>query len=339
MTDCEAPHAGIELDLLDLSRLNTTSSFPGFSPSPRMDYKTFVKSIFQKMRHDDSFLSFSGQISDVNKILKMKYSSASDIADVILKDVALTSKLLKLVNSSFYGQFSHKGIATVSEAMIILGTEEIKLAAAGLKVYELMQGMATLSILRDKALKALQRSLIARQMALDEGMKDAEAIQISAMLYDFGEYLVALFSPDVFIDVELFVDNRHLTREQASKSVIGISYSELGRYIALKWHLPGSIVHAMKPVGCVDILKKKLTPVDLQRYICAFSNDVCSIDFSRGGRHIREKTAEISENYRDCLDISASRAMELLTLSWRKITEHALILKVDTKKDIPYFSM
>ncbi len=147
------------------------------------------------------FLSFSNQIRDVNQILTMKYSSANDIADVILKDMALTAKLLKLVNSSFYGQFSDNGISTISEAMIILGTEEIKLAAASLKIYEIMNDVANIQVLKDKAVKSLQRSIIARELAVDEKIKDAEAIQITAILYDFGEYLVALFFPEVYINI------------------------------------------------------------------------------------------------------------------------------------------
>lgn len=55
---------------------------------------------------------------------------------MILKDLSLTAQVLKLVNSSIYRQFSDKGISTLSEAMIILGTDEIRELAAGLKIFE-----------------------------------------------------------------------------------------------------------------------------------------------------------------------------------------------------------
>jgi len=150
MTDCDSPHSGIELDGIDLSALTNVAKN---SPQNAINIdkkapKTFVKAIFKKMMGNDSFLSFSTQIHDINSILTMKYSSANDIADVILKDMALTTKLLKLVNSSFYGHFVNKGVATVSEAMIILGTEEIKLAAASLKIYEFMKDIANIKILK-----------------------------------------------------------------------------------------------------------------------------------------------------------------------------------------------
>ncbi len=330
MNNDQKTHAGIELDVVNISQLNKippVKSEP-YSKAGKIDYKIFVKEIFKKILQNDSFLTFSVQISDINKILKMKYSSANDIANVILKDVALTTKLLKLVNSSFYGQFTQKKVATVSEAMIILGTEEIKLAAASLKIFELMQDIANVKVLKDKALKAMQRSLIAKQLALDIGLKDAEAIQISAMLYDFGEYLVALFSPEVFINIEIQLDDTQKTREEASKKVIGISYSELGRFVASKWNLPPTIIYAMKPITELDQEFNQISINDMQRYICSFSNELCDIDFNLAGEYIGTMIAEISDKYKYCLEVTSSQSVELLKMSWNNIEKHASILKV-----------
>ena len=322
MTDCTTSHAGIELDLIDL---------PGRSKD-KIDSRAFVKYIFQKMLEDESFLSFFVQVRDVNKILKTKYSSADDIAMVILKDASLTSKLLKLVNSSFYGQFSNKGIANISEAMVILGTAEIELAALSLKIYELMLGTANIKILKDKALRALQRSIIARAIIIGSDIKNAEAIQVSAMLYDFGEYLLALFSPKIFLNIEIYADENGLSSEQASKFIIGISYNELGRLVASKWKLPSSIISAMKPITEFNINKARLTFHEFQRNICAFSNELCNIEFSMDRKYIDLKISDISKKYKKALGITASEASGLLNMSWNKIIKHASILKMNIKK-------
>lgn len=329
--DMPSSHEGIELDTIDLTGVNQASKAqkPSFFLNGRIDYKAFVKHIFKNLQENDAFLSFSGQITDVNKILNLKYSSANDIADVILKDMALTSKLLKLVNSSFYGQFSHKGIKTISEAMIILGTEEIRQAAASLKIYELMQDVSNLAILKKKTLKALQRSLVAHQVAKEENIKDAEGIQISAMLYDFGEYLVALFAPEVFLNIEILVDDKDVTKEKASKEIIGISYSELGRFVASKWHLPASVIQIMRPVTDFKVKKQGLNRENQLRYICSFSNDLCAIEFSDSGENVGKDIMQISNTYKSCLDIPAPKCIDLLKVSWNKIAKHASILKLD----------
>ena len=328
MTDSGETHQGIELDTIDLSALVPQEvSLRSPRQGQPLDSKKFIATILKKMHQNDSFLSFSVQINDVNRILGMKYSSASDIADVILKDMALSTKLLKLVNSSFYGNFTNKGVATVSEAMIILGTEEIKLAAASLKVYEFMKNIASIRILKDKTIQALQRSIIARQIAVNENIKDAEAIQISAMLYDFGQYLVALFSPQVFIDVELLMDQNGLNREDAAKAMIGVTYSELGRFIAAKWKLPASIVHAMKPLDDFHVDRRSLSVDDIQRYICSFTNDICNIDFTSQGDTIGRTIVEISDKYKQCLEIPPTQIVELVNLSREKIKTHKRALE------------
>ncbi|MCP4021463.1 MAG: HDOD domain-containing protein, partial [Desulfobacteraceae bacterium] len=134
MGDTPVPHLGIDLDRVDFSKRgrSTENQVQKRTLTQPSNYKALVRHILVMTKEHESFLTFSRQISEVNRILNVKYSSANDIADVVLRDVGLTSKLLKLVNSSFYSHFSNKGVATVSEAMIILGTEEIKLAAASL---------------------------------------------------------------------------------------------------------------------------------------------------------------------------------------------------------------
>jgi len=333
MKDHDVPHAGIELDLIDLSRINQTGDYGGVGRT-RVDpsnYKIFVRSLFEIIKNDQSFLTFSRQISDVNKILSMKYSSANDIADVILMDVALTSKLLILVNSSFYGQFSDKGVLTVSEAMIILGTEEIKLAAASLKIYELMRSLSNIQILKDKTIKGLLRSIIAKQVAMDQGYKDIEAIQISAMLYDFGEYLVALYAPDRFVSIEIVKTDFDLTSEKASKSILGITYSQLGRVIAHKWNLPQEVVDTMRTISKFKPPSADIATKELYQYICLYANEITELKYENSQQSRSQKFVEISSKYKTIFDISPSEVSKLLNNSWAKIVKHASLLQIELK--------
>lgn len=309
MDEPDTPHGGIELDLMDLSVLNRdTPSDPG-------DYRLFVNSIFKKMAAQDLFLAFSRQINDVNKILNTQYSSANDIAQVILKDQALTSKMLKLVNSSFYRNFSRKGISTISEAMILLGADEIRMAAAGLKIYETMKGLANIGLLAEKSLKGLQRGTMARQIAIEGGYKDPDALQVSAMMYDLGEYLVILFAPDKYIRIEIAMDKGMACQQEASKSILGISYSDLGRLAALKLHMPENIVYAMRPVNRFDLKADQMTPRDLHRYVTAFTKELC--DLSREQEDFQ--AGSIAAKFKMVLNIEEKKALDLLHTSRDKI--------------------
>ncbi|MCP3941982.1 MAG: HDOD domain-containing protein [Desulfobacteraceae bacterium] len=328
-------HAGIELDAICLPALGREATGDEVATqSDASDHSLFVKSIFKKMMAQDSFLSFSRQVSDVNKILTMKYSSANDIAQVILKDMALTSKVLKLVNSSFYRHFSTKGISTISEAMIILGTDEIRLAAASLKIYEMMSGLANVDLLRDKALKGLQRSIMARQIALEGGYKDADALQISAMVYDLGEYLVALFAPDKYIQIEVVMDEGQVSLQAASKSVLGLSYSDLGRLVALKLRLPKNVVDGMRPVVGFDMKGGDISEGSRHRYACAFTREMCDIPMDNGWDQVRDQAAGVAVKYKGILSINMSKALEMVKTSRDKMVKHAALLNIDPDRSL-----
>jgi HD-like signal output (HDOD) protein len=334
MDQLDPPHAGIELDAICLPGLGRAGAGdPAATTSDASDHSLFVNSIFKKMMAKDSFLSFSRQVSDVNKILTMKYSSAQDIADVILKDMALTSKVLKLVNSSFYRHFSSKGISTISEAMIILGTDEVRSAAAGLKIYEMMSGLANAKILRDKALKGLQRSIMARQIALERGYKDADSFQISAMIYDLGEYLVALFAPDKYIQIEVVMDDGTLSLQAASKSILGLSYSDLGRLVALKLHLPENIVNAIRPVTNFSVKGDEISEGDRRQYACAFTREICDIPMDTDRDQSLGQIMDITVKYKGVLAIDMSKALELVKTSRDKMIKHAALLNIDPDQD------
>ena len=100
-------HTGIELDLINLSPIRQSRSNDGKNQLDTLgiNRETLVEYIFKEITEEESFKTFSNQIADVNQILKIEYSSANDIARILKKDTALTAKLLKLVNSSFYGRF------------------------------------------------------------------------------------------------------------------------------------------------------------------------------------------------------------------------------------------
>lgn len=328
MGKTDSPHAGIELDTICLSEMTPKSEGGlGEIQSNPDDYRIFVNSILKKMKGQDAFLSFSRQISNVNTILTMKYSSADDIARVILKDIALTSQVLKLVNSSFYRQFSKKGIATISEAMIILGTDEIRSVAASLKIFEMMQGLSNSKVLEEKTLKSLQRSIMARQIAIDRKDTTSDALQISAMIYDIGEYLVALFDPEKFVQVEVAIEEEEITKQEAAKSILGLTYADLGRVVASQLNLPETIIQTIRPVTQVNVKGNDLSEQEQQRYVCAFIHDLCEIQMT--GEDPHGDAGMIADKYHGIVGIDMRKALELVEMSREKMVKHAALLNID----------
>ncbi|MCG8616141.1 MAG: HDOD domain-containing protein [Desulfobacterales bacterium] len=329
MGGTDSNHDGIDLDTISIKDLIAkTGNHPeGEVRSDPEDFKVFVNSILQKMKGQDAFLSFSRHISNVNQILTMKYSSAGDIADVILRDMALTQKVLKVVNSSFYRQFSKKGISTISEAMIILGTDEVRGIAAGLKVYEMMTDLANSDVLKEKTLKGLHRSIMARQIVTERKTSTTDTLQIASMIYELGEYLVALFDPETYIQVEITMENRNMSRAEAAKTVMGLSYTDLGRIVALKLNMPKDIVQTMQPVTRFKPNGSDLTVQEEQRYLCAYIQELCEI--SGDEEEVVDACAAVADKYRGLVKMDIKKAVHLISTSREKMEKQAEILDVD----------
>ncbi len=334
MGDRDSSHTGIDLDVICIEELlerdeSAPEKFQGSIRSNPKDFRVYLSGIIKRMQGREAFLTFSQQINNVNQILNMNYSSAGDIARVILNDLSLTAQVLKLVNSSFYRHFSSKGISSISEAMIILGTDEIRELVAGLKIFEMMKSKANSRLLKDKMLRSLHRSDVARQIEREKGGRSSDAFPISAMLYELGEYLVALLDPNTYIKVEVASEEGGLSREIAAKKIIGLTYFELGQMIALKFNFPRKIVQAMRPVTLIAGQSMKISPKEEGRYLCAFIYELCNIPMLENDAMALDAADKLVDKYRGILDFDARQAMVLTCTALDRVIRHAETLGID----------
>ena len=335
---------GFDIDFIDLPGSIPTSPSPQEPPGTQPPHETdgdisqesnekvdaIVETIVAKMKRKGNFPSFSRQISSVNKILHLNYASAKDISNVITKDFSLSQKLLKLVNSSFYGQFSNQGVSSIREAMIILGADCIQQAAASLMLFEMMQAGSQTDELKDMALGSFMSGLIAKDMAKRKGYRDTENFLICAMFHNLGEFLTLFYFPKKFDAVCQLVSQNKMDKQKAARQVTGVTYFELGVGVAGKWGLPKDIISSMRPV--TEDHLKDIQPNDMLRYFSSFSNSVCEIALHQGGLNNSQDLAQLLEKFEGVIDLEHDELQDILTAVAEKIHEHAAQLNINTQK-------
>ena len=335
---------GFDIDFIDLPGSTPGSPPPRETPEKPSTDETdgnisqdssekidaIVETIVAKMKRKGNFPSFSRQISSVNKILHLNYASARDIADVITKDFSLSQKLLKLVNSSFYGQFGNKGVSSIREAMIILGADCIQQAAASLMLFEMMQAGSQTDELKDMALGSFMSGLIAKDMAKRKGYRDTENFLICAMFHNLGEFLTLFYFPKKFDAVCRLVNQKKMDKQKAARQITGVTYFELGVGVAGKWGLPGDIISSMRPVAENHL--KDHQPIDMLRYFSSFSNSVCEIAHNRGVFKNSRDITHLLEKFEGVIDLEYEELGDILTGVAEKIHEHASQLNINTEK-------
>ncbi len=228
-----------------------------------------LEKALKRIRRTKDFPSISKYIAEINQKISDHSirSSASELANIILKDYALTNKLLKLVNSAFYGFVAGK-VTTVTRAVVLLGYDNVRLAAISLVLFEHFKSKSTARLLKDAAITSFWCGLLAKEIAKMQYLIDPEEAFICALLHQLGKLLTIYHMPDDYHKITYRVTHEGLKETNAVKQVLGISYKALGIAVAMQWNFPERIINTMVPISEAD-LEDKSRRIDP---LCALSN-------------------------------------------------------------------
>ena len=189
----------------------------------------------------------------ITELVNDPKSSAKDLARVITDDQVLTARLLKLVNSSFYG-FPQR-ISTVTAAIVLLGFDAIRNLLLTTSVFDLFAN-------RNRKKKQVQESFWDHSLGCAVGAKvignylrhdKIEELFVSGLLHDIGKIVEMMFLPDEFSRVVARVKRKNILITTAENQVFGFNHADIGKLLAQKWNLPTKLVqviaHHHQPVN------------------------------------------------------------------------------------------
>ena len=215
------------------------------------------------------FPTISRYVIEINQKLSDSciQSSASELANIILKDYALTNKLLKLVNSAFYG-FVAGRVTTVTRAVVLLGYDNVRLAAVSLVLFEHFKGKSSIRDLKDATIGSFWCGLLAKEIAKMQYMMDPEEAFICSLLHQLGKLLAIYHMPDDYREIKYRVSQKGEKEMKAVKQILGVSYKDLGIAVAKQWNFPEGICKTMVSLSVEDLedKSKRIDP------LCALSN-------------------------------------------------------------------
>ena len=143
------------------------------STAQRTDDKrqTPLEAVLSRLRDSSGFPTLSTTISDINRSVASDSQSTRQLTQVILRDVALTTKLLQVVNSAVYGQY-RGSIRTVSKAVLILGFEAVRNAAMSLMMLEFSRGRSQERALQDELIGAFFAGVVSKPLCQRLGIRE-----------------------------------------------------------------------------------------------------------------------------------------------------------------------
>jgi HD-like signal output (HDOD) protein len=292
-----------------------------------------LEKVLRRIRRTKDFPTISKFVIEINRKLAENtiHSSASELANFILKDYALTSKLLKLVNSAFYGFVSGK-VTTVTRAVVVLGYDNVRLAAASLLLFDHFKSRSEARDLKDAAISSFWCGLIAKEIAKLQGEIDPEEAFICALLHQLGKLLTIFHLPREYKEIRKRVIGDGETEDRAVKQVLGITYPILGAAVARQWSFPERIVKTMARVSDAELVDKEES-VDPLCAVANFTHALC--DVVNTVNHSGEREAAIKDllgRYGHHVSVPAKQFKALMSTSEENLRKHAEALRFSVRQ-------
>ncbi|MCH6580394.1 MAG: HDOD domain-containing protein, partial [Nitrospinae bacterium] len=167
-----------------------------------------------------------------------------DIGDIISCDPALTARLLKIVNSPFFGFPS--GIETISHAISIIGMNQLTdLALATLVIYQ-FQGIPNSLFNMQKFWRhSMACGVAARSIAEFRGEKNVERFYLAGILHDIGQLVILKKEPALARDAFFRSKEQQENIYQSERELMGFDHADVGGELLKAWELPPRLVEAV----------------------------------------------------------------------------------------------
>ena len=178
----------------------------------------------------------------ITELVNDPKSSARDLARIITDDQVLAARLLKLVNSSFYG-FPQR-ISTITGAIVLLGFDAIRNLLLTTSVFDLFSNRKKLSLIRqeqfwDHSLGcAVAAKVIGNHLRYDK----VEELFVAGLLHDIGKIVEMIFLSQVFKEINQMVQHKNILMITAEEKILGYGHPEVGKLLAERWNLPPKLI-------------------------------------------------------------------------------------------------
>jgi len=166
--------------------------------------------------------------------------SMQDVVDVVSNDPAITTKLLRLANSAYFGLATR--IDTVARAVSMLGTQEVHDLVLATSVVQSFSGMENeVMDMQRFWRKSVLCAIAAKSLALRCNVLDSDSAFVAGLLRDLGHLFLYQKLPQQSLQAHQMHVQRGIPLYQAENSLMGTDYAKVGAEAMRRWKLPENL--------------------------------------------------------------------------------------------------
>lgn len=193
----------------------------------------------------DQLVSLPEVCVRINEMVEDANSSAQDISQVIMQDANLSARLLRLVNSAYYGLPGK--VATISRAITFVGTRELRDLTVVTASCSLFNGIPSSMInMKDFWHYSIASGILARQFAKQCKVMHPERLFVVGVLHDIGRLVILCHLTSLARDILLIAHGKNQLLTHSEDEVLGFNHADVGYALTRRWQLPESVSNAIR---------------------------------------------------------------------------------------------
>lgn len=248
--------------------------------------------------------------------------SANDIALVVAKDPALSARVLKIVNSSFYADQAR--IDTISRAVTLMGNENLRHL-----VFATTIGNSFNKIPNDLVdmtafwLRSLNCAVMARLLAKKSAVLHCERLFLAGLLHDIGSLVLYTKLPGKSLQVLLAADHNRYLVADLEQEIIGFTHADVGSELIKLWGLPDSLSESI----LYYLTPEKALMHKLDTHLLFLATHLT--DTVQQNKSVPEILAEISDETLSVVRLGESQITEVIKQAEKEFEQMFELIAVD----------
>lgn len=204
------------------------------------------REIIEGIRSFDNIPVLDAIVAEVERTVYDQKAGAGAVAAVIERDLGLSAKILKAVNSVYYaGRYGQ--IGDLGQAVARLGVDQTFRLCLMFKTMEMFSKSSNHINLRDFWCHSIATAQVTRVIARasDKALFDTRNAYAAGLFHDIGVFVLDRFFPDICRTIQTRMSETFDARHETELKLFNIDHSEIGGLLLERWKFPEDVVRAV----------------------------------------------------------------------------------------------
>lgn len=293
--------------------------------------ETTLMLLKQRFEKNQQFPAMGNSITQIMQVTAESGGNRK-LADIILQDQSLASKILSIVNSSMYNQFGGE-IKTISRAVVILGIDQVQSIALSIMVFEELNKGPKANLLKSYACQSFLSAYFSKKLVENLKSIDFEEAFLVSMFHNLGIQVVLYFLPEKYNEILDFKNKNKCKDNEACIEILGVDYTEIGRVIALQLQLPKNIILGIQPKP--EIIEKRPEKVsDYLGQLASLTNEILENAACGDNELAEQNLKDIIERYKASFVLDYEKTLKMLEVLSQTLLNYSSILGINPNENI-----